>query len=319
MLLPLLLLSLDAALLPPLPLSLLQDKWDPSGISSAAHAGEDFHGGKRGSLVEGASAVVYLAGAGTMTFVDAKTRSLVREIDIVPGRMIVWDNISLLHKVDAGDTDTPRVMLGVCMCAIVFVRELQCVRDNQRQRGRDLIITDGEWSMLSLSLSLTHTHTQTHTHTHTHTHIHTHTHTPHATGPMSAASMGALVAVGDGGGRADGGGADGGGADGGNGDGDNFGGGYGGCNCCDDFFFFQKKEKKDEGDAKQKVDVDEDENEEEEREEKENKEKEKRKNSATVVTLRFELGVESSAVETELRMVSILFYLTLFRIQVLVR
>ena len=83
-----------------------------------------------------------------MTFVDAKTGALQRELEIVPGRMIVWDNSSLLHKVDVGDTGTPRVMLGVCLCAraTMFAREEQCVSESGREgeRGRDVIImTDG--------------------------------------------------------------------------------------------------------------------------------------------------------------------------------
>jgi hypothetical protein len=122
--------------------SLLQDKWDPFGVSAAALAGEDCFGGKRGALVEGASAVLYLAGGGTMTFVDAKTGALQRELEIVPGRMIVWDNSSLLHKVDVGDTSTPRVMLGVCLCAsaTVFARQRQCASESRGERGRDVII-----------------------------------------------------------------------------------------------------------------------------------------------------------------------------------
>ena len=34
-----------------------------------------------------------------MVFVDAQTGELVHEVAIIPGRMIVWDNVSLLHKV----------------------------------------------------------------------------------------------------------------------------------------------------------------------------------------------------------------------------
>ncbi len=48
-------------------------------------------------------------------FVDALTGDLEREVAIVPGRMIVWENSSLLHKVDVGDSGAPRVMLGGCM------------------------------------------------------------------------------------------------------------------------------------------------------------------------------------------------------------
>jgi hypothetical protein len=79
-----------------------------------------------------------------MTFVDAKTGALQRELEIVPGRMIVWDNSSLLHKVDVGDTGTPRVMLGVCLCvrATVSARERQCVSESQGEweRGGGMLI-----------------------------------------------------------------------------------------------------------------------------------------------------------------------------------
>ena len=98
-------------------LSLSQDTWDPLGLSdcsSVGPTGADCDRGKRGSVVEGISAVVYLAGGGTMTFVSVETGDLEREIDILPGRMIVWDNDSFLHKVDVGDSTSPRVMLGVC-------------------------------------------------------------------------------------------------------------------------------------------------------------------------------------------------------------
>jgi len=93
-----------------------QDTWDPLGLSdcsSVGLTGADCYRGKRGSVVEGISAVVYLAGGGTMTFVNVETGDLEREINILPGRMIVWDNDSLLHKVDVGDSTSPRVMLGV--------------------------------------------------------------------------------------------------------------------------------------------------------------------------------------------------------------
>ena len=49
-----------------------------------------------------------------MTFISVETGDLEREIDILPGRMIVWDNDAFLHKVDVGDSTSPRVMLGVC-------------------------------------------------------------------------------------------------------------------------------------------------------------------------------------------------------------
>jgi hypothetical protein len=48
-----------------------------------------------------------------MTFVNVETGDLERQIDILPGRMIVWDNDALLHKVNVGDSTSPRVMLGV--------------------------------------------------------------------------------------------------------------------------------------------------------------------------------------------------------------
>jgi hypothetical protein len=49
-----------------------------------------------------------------MTFVNVETGDLEREIGILPGRMVVWDNDALLHKVDVGNSTSPRVMLGVC-------------------------------------------------------------------------------------------------------------------------------------------------------------------------------------------------------------
>jgi len=67
--------------------------------------------------VEGFSGVLYLEGRGSMAFVDAKTGDLEREFEIIPGRLVVWDNVSLFHKVDVADSSTPRVMLGVCVGA----------------------------------------------------------------------------------------------------------------------------------------------------------------------------------------------------------
>jgi hypothetical protein len=46
-----------------------------------------------------------------MTLVDTETGALEWEIEIVPGRMIVWANRSLSHKVDVVDAGTPCVML----------------------------------------------------------------------------------------------------------------------------------------------------------------------------------------------------------------
>ena len=101
--------------------SLLQDKWDPYGVSAAALGGADCYGGKRGAVVEGVSGVLYLEGRGSMAFVDAKTGDLEREFEIIPGRLFVWDNVSLFHKVDVADSSTPRVMLGACMSATLYV------------------------------------------------------------------------------------------------------------------------------------------------------------------------------------------------------
>ena len=84
---------------------------------------QDAYGGKRGVPVEGYSAALYLEGGGTMVFVDARTGALEREVAIVPGRMIVWENASLLHKVDVGGSLIPRVMLGGC----VRKRHVLCV------------------------------------------------------------------------------------------------------------------------------------------------------------------------------------------------
>ena len=84
--------------------------------------------------MEGYSAVLYLAGGGTMTFMDAQTGVVKREVGIVPCRMIVWDNASLSHKVDVGNATAPRVMLGDlcvrlrgCLCACKGVLARLCV------------------------------------------------------------------------------------------------------------------------------------------------------------------------------------------------
>jgi len=73
---------------------------------------QDRYAGEKSSLVKGLVAVVYLAGGGRMTFVDEKTGGVHREVDIVPGRLIAWENTQLWHKVDVGDKAEPRVMLG---------------------------------------------------------------------------------------------------------------------------------------------------------------------------------------------------------------
>jgi len=73
---------------------------------------QDRYGGEERGLVKGLVVVVYIAGGGTMTFVDERSGHVQRQVDIVPGRLIAWDNTQLLHKVDVGDTAEPRVMLG---------------------------------------------------------------------------------------------------------------------------------------------------------------------------------------------------------------
>jgi hypothetical protein len=85
----------------------------PARVSSkSVPLHHDRHRDKGGKKVEGFSAVLYLQGSGKMTFVDAATRVTVGEVDIVPGRMLVWENGPLLHQLDAADTEVPRVMLG---------------------------------------------------------------------------------------------------------------------------------------------------------------------------------------------------------------
>ena len=84
---------------------------------------QDRYGGKPGALVDGHSAVLFLAGEGVMKFVDATSQDPVREIDVVPGRLIVWDNSSLLHEVELGASSAPRFMLGA---ALSRSRSLAC-------------------------------------------------------------------------------------------------------------------------------------------------------------------------------------------------
>ena len=62
--------------------------------------------------VDGFVAVVYLTSGGTMTLIRQEGGRVEREVDITAGRMIVWDNRLLMHKVDAGSGDQVRVMLG---------------------------------------------------------------------------------------------------------------------------------------------------------------------------------------------------------------
>ncbi len=128
--------------------------------------------------------MLYLEGRGSMAFVDAKTGDLEREFEIIPGRLVVWDNVSLFHKVDVADSSTPRVMLGVCvrapLCTCWGESDSACVR--ARERGRHLMImTDGNLRAHAR------THARAHTHTHTYTHI---------TGPMSIGAMDTLVSAG---------------------------------------------------------------------------------------------------------------------------
>ena len=94
-------------------------------------------------MVEGYSAALYLQGEGSIVFVDAQTGALEHEVAIVPGRMIVWENASLLHKVDAGNSLTPRVMLGGCVCEChVLLSSDRAVKANE---GASSVSVGGEW------------------------------------------------------------------------------------------------------------------------------------------------------------------------------
>jgi len=77
-------------------------------------AGVKLHQDRYGSdmVVNGLVAAVYLAGNGNMTFVHADSQKQHSRFEIVPGRLIVWNNTNLMHKVDVGDDVEFRVMLG---------------------------------------------------------------------------------------------------------------------------------------------------------------------------------------------------------------
>jgi len=51
---------------------------------------QDRYGGEERGLVKGLVVVVYIAGGGTMTFVDERSGHVHRQVDIVPGRLIVF-------------------------------------------------------------------------------------------------------------------------------------------------------------------------------------------------------------------------------------
>jgi len=85
----------------------------PAKISGkAVPLHKDRYGGKCGALVEGYSAVLYLSDGGAMSFVDASSKRRVRDVSVVPGRLVVWDNVSLLHEVGPAEASAPRFMLG---------------------------------------------------------------------------------------------------------------------------------------------------------------------------------------------------------------
>ena len=56
--------------------------------------------------------MLYLSDGGAMSFVDAASKHRVRDIRVEPGRLVVWDNDSLLHAVCPADATAPRFMLG---------------------------------------------------------------------------------------------------------------------------------------------------------------------------------------------------------------
>ena len=85
----------------------------PAKISSkVVPLHRDRYGGERGALVEGYSAVLYLSDGGDMSFVDASSKHRVCDVSVTPGRLVVWDNASLLHAVDTTEACAPRFMLG---------------------------------------------------------------------------------------------------------------------------------------------------------------------------------------------------------------
>lgn len=55
---------------------------------------EDRYGGYGGAAVGGLVAVVYISGGGSMTFVDKRSRAVLREVEIVPGRLVAWYALS---------------------------------------------------------------------------------------------------------------------------------------------------------------------------------------------------------------------------------
>ena len=75
----------------------------------------DRYGGERGALVEGYSAVLYLSDGGDMSFVDVSSNHRVCDVSVTPGRLVVWDNTSLLHAVDTTEACAPRFMLGAAL------------------------------------------------------------------------------------------------------------------------------------------------------------------------------------------------------------
>ena len=85
----------------------------PAKISGkAVPLHKDRYGGKCGDLVEGFSAVLYLSDGGAISFVDASSKRRVRDVSVVQGRLVVWDNVSLLHEVGPAEASAPRFMLG---------------------------------------------------------------------------------------------------------------------------------------------------------------------------------------------------------------
>jgi len=89
-----------------------------SAVDVPAHlsmAGVKLHQDKyiSGATVQGLVAAVYLAGNGNMTFVHAYSQKEHSCFEIAPGRLIVWNNSQLMHKVEVGPLDVEfRVMLG---------------------------------------------------------------------------------------------------------------------------------------------------------------------------------------------------------------
>ena len=76
--------------------------------------------------VDGLVAVLYLTSGGTMTLIRSESGRVEREVDITAGRMIVWDNRILMHKVDAAAGGQVRRLLGNSVSPPLPLLNLTC-------------------------------------------------------------------------------------------------------------------------------------------------------------------------------------------------